>query len=300
MKIILLGCGYLGYNLASLLSAEAETQVIGLPSPYTPLCSHFKEINAFSAEDLDQIDFQDAVVIDTISLLANNARSEDEEKTLRGVEEKYAFLLDELKQRGAKLFIFMSSGGTVYGNASEPISEEAPLHPITLYARSKTRCEQVIRNSGLPYLILRLANPYGGHQTTDKKQGVIPILIEKALNHEVFEMWASPHSSRDYIYIEDFAWAIQLLLKHQIANEVVNVASQTATSLTEILDEVQEKTGQAIEVHHVNSEVPVVDQIVLNIEKLKRLTGFTIQTSLQDGIQKEIERIKNEQGRTHS
>ena len=284
MKIILLGCGYLGYNLASLLSAEAETQVIGLPSPYTPLCSHFKEINAFSAEDLDQIDFQDAVVIDTISLLANNARSEDEEKTLRGVEEKYAFLLDQLKQRGAKLFIFMSSGGTVYGNASEPISEEAPLHPITLYARSKTRCEQVIRNSGLPYL----------------KQGVIPILIEKALNHEVFEMWASPHSSRDYIYIEDFAWAIQLLLKHQIANEVVNVASQTATSLTEILDEVQEKTGQAIEVHHVNSEVPVVDQIVLNIEKLKRLTGFTIQTSLQDGIQKEIERIKNEQGRTHS
>ena len=89
-------------------------------------------------------------------------------------------------------------------------------------------------------------------------------------------------------------------MKHEVANEVVNVASQTATSLTEILDEVQEKTGQAIEVHHVNSEVPVVDQIVLNIEKLKRLTGFTIQTSLQDGIQKEIERIKNEQGRTHS
>ena len=79
-------------------------------------------------------------------------------------------------------------------------------------------------------------------------------------------MWASPHSSRDYIYIEDFARAIQLLLEHQIQNEIVNVASQTATSLTEILDEVQEKTGQVIEIRHVNSEVPVVDQIVLNIE----------------------------------
>ena len=268
MKIILLGCGYLGYNLASLLSQKAETEIIGLPSPYTPLCSNFKEINAFSAKDLDQVDFEDAVVIDTISLLANNARSEDEEKTLRGVEEKYEFLLCQLKQRGARLFIFMSSGGTVYGNAAEPICEDAPLHPITLYARSKTRCEQVIRQSGLPYLILRLANPYGGHQTTDKKQGVIPILIEKALSHEAFEMWASTHSSRDYIYIEDFARAIQLLLEHQIQNEIVNVASQTATSLTEILDEVQEKTGQAIEIRHVNSEVPVVDQIVLNIENL--------------------------------
>ena len=151
MKIILLGCGYLGYNLASLLSQKAETEIIGLPSPYTPLCSNFKEINAFSAKDLDQVDFEDAVVIDTISLLANNARSEDEEKTLRGVEEKYEFLLCQLKQRGARLFIFMSSGGTVYGNAAEPICEDAPLHPITLYARSKTRCEQVIRQSCLLY-----------------------------------------------------------------------------------------------------------------------------------------------------
>ena len=296
MKIILLGCGYLGYNLASLLSQEAETKIIGLPSPYMPLCSNFREINAFSARDLDQVDFEDAVVIDTISLLANNARSEDEEKTLCEVEKKYEFLLCQLKQRGARLFIFMSSGGTVYGNAAEPICEDAPLHPITLYARSKTRCEQVIRQSALPYLILRLANPYGGHQMTDKKQGVIPILIEKALRHEAFEMWASPHSSRDYIYIEDFARAIQLLLEYQIQNEIVNVASQTATSLTEILDEVQEKTGQAIEIRHVNSEVPVVDQIVLNIEKLKRLTGFTIQTTIQEGIAKEIKRIKKEQG----
>lgn len=107
-------------------------------------------------------------------------------------------------------------------------------------------------------------------------------------------MWASPHSSRDYIYIEDFAQAIQLLLEHQIQNEIVNVASQTATSLTEILDEVQEKTGQVIEIRHVNSEVPVVDQIVLNIKKLKRLTGFTIQTTIQEGIAKEIKRIKKE------
>ena len=94
----------------------------------------------------------------------------------------------------------------------------------------------------------------------------------------------------------DFARAIQLLLEHQIQNEIVNVASQTATSLTEILDEVQEKTGQVIEIRHVNSEVPVVDQIVLNIEKLKRLTGFTIQTTIQEGIAKEIKRIKKEQG----
>ena len=35
---------------------------------------------------------------------------------------------------------------------------------------------------------------------------------------------------------------------------------------------------------------------ILNIEKLKRLTGFTIQTTIQEGIVKEIKRIKKEQG----
>ena len=75
---------------------------------------------------------------------------------------------------GARLFIFMSSGGTVYGNAAEPICEDAPLHPDHALRPKARPAEQVIRQSGLPYLILRLANPYGGHQTTDKKQGVIP------------------------------------------------------------------------------------------------------------------------------
>ena len=295
MKIICLGCGYLGFNLSEELKKGFDTEVIGLPSPYTPLCPAFREINAFSAEDLDKVDFRDAIVIDTISLLGNNAKSDHEEEVIRSVTDRYRFLLDQLKKRGASLFIFMSSGGTVYGNSAEPISEEGHLNPISLYARSKIACEEVIRESGMPYLILRLANPYGGHQTTDKKQGVIPILIEKALKREVFEMWASPHSSRDYIYIDDFARAIDLLIRKGVRNETVNVASQSATSLTEILDEVQEQTGMAIEIHHVNSEVPVVDQIVLNIEKLKRLTGFEVETPISAGIKKEVVRIRNEQ-----
>ena len=295
MKIICLGCGYLGFNLAAELKQWNQTEVIGLQSPYTSLCPEFKEINAFCEADLDKVDFKDAVVIDTISLLGNNAKSDDEKSVIDSITGKYRFLMEQLKNRGASLFIFMSSGGTVYGNSSEPISEEAQLNPISLYARSKVACEQVIRESGMPYLILRLANPYGGHQTTDKKQGVIPILIEKALKRDCFEMWASPHSSRDYIYIDDFARAIHLLISKGIQNETVNVASQTATSLTEILDEVQEQTGMAIEIHHVNSEVPVVDQIVLNIDKLKRLTGFEIETSIQSGIKKEVIRIRNEQ-----
>lgn len=297
MKIILLGCGYLGYNLASLFKKWAEVEVIGLKSPYTSLCSQFQEINAFSEADLDKIDFKDAVVIDTISLIGNNAKSEDEEKTIQGICKKYGFLTEQLKQRGVRSYYFLSSGGTVYGNSSEPISETAPLHPISLYARSKVRCEQVIQNSGIPYVILRLANPYGGHQTTDKRQGVIPILIEKALRHEAFEMWASPHSSRDYIYIEDFAEAIRLLIVHNIQNEIVNVASQTATSLNEILEAVQDLTGETLEIRHISSEVPVVDQIVLNIDKLKQRTGFKVQTSIRDGIKKEVIRIRKEQGR---
>lgn len=292
MKVIFIGCGYLGMNLSAQLREAATVQTIGLPGPYAPYCADFLAVDAFDERDLDRVDFRDAVVVDTISLLPNNAKSDDEDAMLQRIGQRYSFLLQQLKQRKAAQLVFLSSGGTVYGNAQQPICEEAPLHPVSLYARSKVLCEQLIQNSGLPWLILRLANPYGGYQLTNKRQGVIPTAIEKILAHEEFEMWASPYSSRDYLYIDDFAQALRLLLRRRIVNQIVNIGSQQATSLDQILGIIQRQTGLALAIRHVQSEVPLVDQIVLDIGKLRRLTGFEVRVSLEEGIAREISRIR--------
>ena len=297
MKVLFLGCGYLGHNLSAILAKDFDVQMLGIISPYTSCTEHFTEVDVFEPSEMKKIDLKDAVVIDTVSLISNSAVADDEQLALAPILNKYKTLFRILKEGGAKRYIFLSSGGTIYGNSLYPIDEGHLLDPKTLYAKSKTAIEEMIQNSALDYLIIRAANPYGGYQLTDKKQGVIPILIEKALKHEPFEMWVNSDSIRDYIYIDDFAKALSLLIEKDISKEIVNLGGGTGTALCRVIELVEEKTGQKIEIHHKCSDVEVIRSIVLSIDKLNALTGFKPTVSLEQGIAKEVIRMTKENER---
>ncbi len=294
MKIIFLGAGYLGFNLCKILEKNYETELWGIDSPYTSLYDSFVKVNAFDSEALSKLDFKDAIVVDTISLVSSDAKSEDEDTILENVRKKYEILIDTLIKGQVKQYIFFSSGGTVYGSHLENVSEECATSPMTLYAKSKVMLEEMLQKSDINYLILRLSNPYGGYQLAGKRQGVIPILIRSALLDEPFHLWASTESVRDYFYIDDLANAINLLVKNNISKEIVNVGSGSGTSLQTVIDIVEKETNKKIEITREDSNVPIVNSIILNINKLKRLTGYKPIVSLEDGIQKEIDRIKEE------
>ena len=293
MRVIFLGCGYLGYNLSRLMD-DFAVEMWGIDSPYVSRQDNFHYVNVFDKEAMAAMDMRDAVVIDTVALVANNARDDDEAAALQRLREQYENLLAALKAGGIRLFVFFSSGGTVYGDIAHPAEETDPLSPETLYARSKVLEEEMIRLSGIPYLILRVANPYGGYQIAGKRQGVIPVLIRKALTGETFELWNSEESQRDYIYIDDLAAAIRLLLQNNVMNETVNVSAGSGTSLKQLMDAVEQETGKKLEVMRMASDVPVVQDNVLNIAKLKRLTGFAAAISITEGIRRETGRIREE------
>ena len=294
MRVIFLGCGYLGYNLSRLLADDFAVEMWGIDSPYVSRQDNFHYVNVFDKAAMAAMDMRDTVVIDTVALVANNARDDDETAALQRLREQYENLLAALKAGGIRLFVCFSSGGTVYGDIAHPAEETDPLSPETLYARSKVLEEEMIRLSGIPYLILRVANPYGGYQIAGKRQGVIPVLIRKALTGETFELWNSEESQRDYIYIDDLAAAIRLLLQNNVMNETVNVSAGSGTSLKQLMDAVEQETGKKLEVMRMASDVPVVQDNVLNIAKLKRLTGFAAAVSIAEGIRRETERIREE------
>lgn len=294
MRVIILGCGYLGYNLYGLLKDHFETELWGIESPYSALVPEMTMVNAFDPGAMAEQDLTDAVVIDAIGLIANNASAENEEDALNRLYIPYTRLINSLKLGRVRLFVFFSSGGTIYGNTDKPISEDHPIAPMSLYAKSKAGIEELIRNADIPYLILRLSNPFGGYQIAEKKQGVIPILIRKALLGETFEMYVNGDSVRDYFYISDLGQAITGLLECGAVNETINVGSGQGTSLYEIIRLVETSTGRSITIAEKTSDVPVVQSIVLNIDKLKKLTGYEPEVSLQEGILRETARIKKE------
>ncbi len=294
MRVIFLGCGYLGYNLSRLVKNDFDVSVFGIPSPYTGLIDDLTEVDVFDPEAMRKTDVKDAVVIDSTGLVANNAVSDDEEKMLADLREKYRALLAVLKENGAARFIYISSGGTIYGSGKKAFTEEDPVQPVSLYAKSKDVTERAVRESGLDWVIMRLANPYGGYQEPNKRQGVIPILIRKAFRSEVFQMWTDGSSVRDYIYITDTAKALRLLIKKGVNNEIVNIGSGEGTSLKDVVKEVEEHTGRKIRMEYQVPDVPVVEAIVLDITKLKTLTGYEADVPFDEGVRLETERIRKE------
>jgi len=294
MKIVMLGCGYLGYNLThELISWCPDIFCAGVESPYSALMyQRYTAVNVFNDEQLSTIDFKDAVVIDTISTVDNHEKSDDEESAIALLEEKYRHLLEKLKQLGAKKYIFISSGA-VYGNRTEPADEDTPTDPINFYTRSRVRLEEVIENGPLDYLILRLASPYGGFRMTNKRQGVIPILLEKALDQEVFEMLKDEETVRDYFYMSDFARAIQLLLENEVSNEIINVGSGKGYSLGKIIEVVKRTTGETVKINKIHPDVPILDGVMLNVDKLRRRTGFECEVGITTGVYRELNRILN-------
>ncbi|MBQ9153524.1 MAG: NAD-dependent epimerase/dehydratase family protein [Solobacterium sp.] len=294
MRVLVLGCGYLGHNLSRLMEGRFEISVLSIPSPYTDRTDHYREVNVFDPEQLKKVDLEDAVVVDSTGLVPNNATSNDEDAMLQDLLEKYRNLLKVLKEGGASRFVYISSGGTIYGSGNRAFEETDEIHPVSLYARSKAMTEQLIRDFGMDYLIVRLANPFGGYQEPNKRQGVIPILVRKALLGEVFEMWTDGSSIRDYIYITDAAEAMALLIEKGISNTIVNIGSGIGTSLKDVISEVEVNTGRKIRMEYQKFEVPVVESTLLNIDKLKQLTGFEPEVSFHEGVRLEVERVKEE------
>ena len=294
MRVIILGCGYLGFNLYDLLKESYDTELWGIESPYSSLVKDMKYINVFDQMAMAKQNLEDAVVIDAIGLIANTAVSDDEKGALERIKSPYQCLIRSLKEGKAKRFIYFSSGGTIYGNTLRPISENDPIRPMSLYAKSKAVTEELIMTSNIPYLILRLSNPYGGYQDNEKKQGVIPILIRKAFTGEPFEMYIDGTSVRDYFYITDLAQAIRGLIDADVNNEVINVGSGIGTSLSEIIELVEQATEKKINIVHRSAEAPTIQSIVLDIAKLKELTGYEPEVKLKEGIQEETERIRKE------
>lgn len=291
-KVVFLGCGYLGYNLAELFSQYYDTSILGIDSPYSEKSKCFIKVDVFDKEQLSNIDLSDAVVIDTVSLIPSQLSVDNEQEKLDWLKCKYQNLFTVLAEKNIRNFIMFSSGGTIYGEGEHPKKETDVVHPSSLYAKSKFLVEKMLQDCSFHHLILRLSNPYGGYQEEQKNQGVIPILIRKILKKEVFTMWVSEMTVRDFIYIDDLAMAIKKLIDLDVHDETINIGSGVGTSLKTIISMLEKQLQEQLMIEKIETNVFNPSKNVLNIEKLQKLTGFQPRVGLEEGMIAEIQRIK--------
>ena len=123
-------------------------------------------------------------------------------------------LLDAIRRNPVERFILISSS-EVYGTARyAPMDEEHPLEPRSPYAATKAGADRLaysyLVTYELPIVIVRPFNNYGPRQHPEK---VVPRFITQALQDEPLTIHGDGHASRDWLYVDDDAEAIEAIIE---------------------------------------------------------------------------------------
>jgi dTDP-glucose 4,6-dehydratase len=201
-------------------------------------------------------------------------------------------LLDAIREQPVERFILFSSS-EVYGTALyEPMDEEHPLNPRSPYAATKAGADRLAYSYyvtyGLPIVIVRPFNNYGPRQHPEK---VIPRFITQALSGEPLTIHGDGHASRDFLYVDDDAEAIEAIIEadDSVIGEVINVATGIDVPVTEIATKVLEMLGKPGSLTvNVDERPGQVDRHIGSTEKAERLLGWRARTSFEDGLERTI------------
>ncbi|MGN0207187.1 MAG: dTDP-glucose 4,6-dehydratase [Muribaculaceae bacterium] len=102
--------------------------------------------------------------------------------------------------------------------------EATPLAPRSPYSASKTSADLIVlayrETYGLPINITRCSNNYGPYQFPEK---LIPLIINNILTGKKLPVYGKGENVRDWLYVEDHARAIDIVLRNGTVGEVYNV-----------------------------------------------------------------------------
>jgi UDP-glucose 4-epimerase len=203
-------------------------------------------------------------------------------------------LAERAHQAGVGKMLFISSGGTVYGpKAAVPAHEESPTEPNNAYGFLKLQTEHALRFvtacSGMPTLSLRVANPYGPGQRTDRAFGFVSTAFERALRGEEVVIWGNGETTRDFLFIEDLGRAIAAAAAAPAASPVVNIGSGNEVSLNQICTLVEQVTGRRIRRIYQPPRSVDVPRSALAIERAGAELSWKPQVTLEDGLRRMLE-----------
>ena len=209
-------------------------------------------------------------------------------------------ILQACVKYGVKKIIFASSGGAIYGEAQEyPTSEKYPPLPLSPYAITKLTSEYYLEfyrhQYRLNYTILRYANIYGPRQIPKGEAGVVAIFIENLLSGRPSVIYHFPDEpdgmARDYCYVEDVVKANILVLKNG-SNEIFNIGFGKPTRTRELYKRLYDLVNNSNP--SLRAPVPApprpgdIKRSCLNIDKAKRMLGWTPDVSLEEGLKKTV------------
>ncbi len=206
-------------------------------------------------------------------------------------------LLEVLDSWPETRLVFLSSGGTVYGNPLQnPVVETAPSSPLSYHGAGKVAIEAFLnafRTAGHAVTILRPSNAYGPEQKLNQGFGLIRTVLQHILHGSTLEIWGDGESVRDFIYVDDVVNAINVVLNAPTKSATYNVGSAAGHSLNEVLTVAQKVCGMPLHIHYRPARSMDVRAVVLDISHIESDLNWRPSVTLEEGILRTWDWLKN-------
>jgi UDP-glucose 4-epimerase len=203
-------------------------------------------------------------------------------------------LLEACVAHGCGRFVYVSSGGVVYGEpAVRPTPETSPKLPLSPYGVSKLAGEQYLHYyanvRGLDYAALRYSNVYGPRQDPHGEAGVVAIFCTRIAAGAPLSIFGDGRQTRDYVYVGDVAAANVLAATAELPPPVDlearawNVGTGTETSVNDLARKLMAAADRQVAVEMEDARPGELRHSCLDASRIGRL-GWAPAVTLEQGL----------------
>ncbi|MBW2961536.1 dTDP-glucose 4,6-dehydratase [Mesonia aestuariivivens] len=207
----------------------------------------------------------------------------------------------QTKEKFQKARFLHVSTDEVYGTLGNEglFTEETPYAPNSPYSASKASSDLLVRSYfhtyGMPVITTNCSNNYGPHQHDEK---LIPTIIRKALQEENIPIYGQGTNIRDWLYVQDHCYGIELAVAKGKLGETYNIGGRNernnlyiAEKICNILDEVKprESNKSYRELITFVKDRPGHDfRYAIDASKIEDNLGWKAEETFETGIKKTI------------
>lgn len=206
-------------------------------------------------------------------------------------------VLEAARKVPVKRFIYISTGGAVYGEPEYlPCDENHPINPICQYGASKHLGEHYLFMYqwmyGMEYTVLRYPNVYGPRQDPHGEAGVVAIFTGNMVEGQPVTINGDGEQSRDFLYVRDCARANLLALRVDHPNGIYNLATSQATSINELFRTMKTITRYPLDAQYGPPKLGETRHIYLTADKAGQYLGWEQTVNLEEGLRQTVEHYK--------
>jgi UDP-glucose 4-epimerase len=206
---------------------------------------------------------------------------------------------------GTRRFVFVSSGGVVYGEPEQiPTPETAPKLPMSPYGVTKLTGEHYLHYywqvRGLEYVALRYSNVFGPRQDPHGEAGVVAIFCNRLLSKQQLTIFGDGEQTRDYVFVRDVVAANMLAstlpmpstsgAQKGLDERAFNVGTGVGTSVNRLASVLEAVAGRAPGRDHKPERPGELRHSTLDATLL-RSRGWAPAFSLEQGLRETYEHI---------